>query len=159
MAKALCPGSFDPPTCGHLDIIERAAQIFEHVVVGIPTNAHKKPLFTLEERLEMVRAITAHLPNVSVVAIPGLTVDAARQHGCRVIVRGMRAIQDFEYEFQMGLMNKKMAPDVETVFLLSDVRYSFVSSTLVKEVAAYGGCLDGLVPPLVAEQLLRKLGR
>lgn len=159
MAKALCPGSYDPLTCGHLDIIERAAQIFEHVVVGIPTNSSKQPLFTLEERLEMVRAATAGLPNVTVVPIPGLTVQAAREHACQVIVRGMRAVQDFEYEFQMGMMNKKMAPDVETMFLMSDFKYSFISSTLVKDVARHGGSLEGLVPPLVAGLLKQKLGR
>lgn len=151
--KAICPGSYDPPTCGHLDIIERAAKIFSEVVVGVPANSTKVPLFSLEERLEMLEAITAHLPNVSVIPIEGLTIDAARRHGCRVIVRGMRAVQDFDYEFQMGMMNRKLAPDVETMFLMSDFKYMFISSTLVKDVARHGGGLDGLVPRIVAERL------
>lgn len=156
MAKAIVPGSFDPLTNGHLDIIERAAQIFTQVVVGVPVNASKAPLFSTSERLEMLRAVTCHLPNVTVAAIPGLTVEAARQLGCQVIVRGMRAVQDFEFEFQIGMMNKKLAPDIETMFLFADFKYTFVSSTIVKDVARNGGSLDGLVPPLVAERLVEK---
>ncbi|BDG60621.1 pantetheine-phosphate adenylyltransferase [Caldinitratiruptor microaerophilus] len=151
--KAICPGSYDPPTCGHLDIIERASRIFSEVLVGVPVNSTKVPLFSLEERLDMLRTITAHLDNVSVIPIHGLTIEAARAHGCRVIVRGMRAVQDFDYEFQMGMMNRKLAPDVETMFLMSDFKYMFISSTLVKDVARHGGDLDGLVPPVVAERL------
>lgn len=159
MATAIVPGSFDPLTNGHLDVIERTAQIFSRVIVGVPVNASKTPLFTMEERLEMLRLATCHLPNVRVEEIPGLTVEAARKYGCQVIVRGMRAVQDFEFEFQIGMMNKKLAPDIETMFLFADFKYTFVSSTLVKDVARNGGSLDGLVPPLVAERLLAKYGR
>ncbi len=159
MATAIVPGSFDPLTNGHLDVIERTAQIFTHVVVGVPVNASKTPLFSSEERLEMAKAVMCHLPNVKVEAISGLTVEAARKFGCQVIVRGMRAVQDFEFEFQIGMMNKKLAPDVETMFLMADFKYTFVSSTLVKDVARNGGSLDGLVPPLVAERLLQKYNR
>lgn len=159
MARAIVAGSFDPPHYGHLDIIQRAADLFEHVVVGVPVNASKVPLFTVEERLEMLAATTAGLGNVTVVRIDGLLVAAARQHQCRVIVRGMRAVQDFDYEWQMGMMNKKLAPDIETLYLMADFKYSFVSSTLVKDVARNGGALEGLVPPLVAERLRAKYRR
>lgn len=156
MAAAIVPGSFDPLTNGHLDVIERTAQIFSRVVVAVPVNASKTPLFTIEERLDMLRAVTCHLPNVQVEEIPGLTVEAARKFGCQVIVRGMRALQDFEFEFQIGMMNKKLAPDIETMFLFADFKYTFVSSTIVKDVARNGGSLDGLVPPLVAQRLIQK---
>lgn len=154
MVKAICPGSFDPPTCGHLDIIERAAEIFDHVVIGIaPTSATKQPLFSFEERRDMILEITAHRSNITVIAISGLLVEAAREHGCRVIVRGMRAVMDFEYEFQMGMMNKKLAPDLETMFLVTSAQFAFISSTLVKDVARNGGSLDGVVPPTVVRRL------
>lgn len=145
---------------GHLDILQRAAQIFNHVVVAVPSTASTKPpLFTAEERLEMVRAVTAHLDNVSTVIYTGLTVLAAKEHGCRVIVRGMRALTDFEYEFQMGMMNRKLAPAVDTMFLMASLEVAFISSTLIKDIARNGGDVRGLVPPSVAERLLAKYGQ
>lgn len=160
LTKAICPGSFDPLHNGHLDIIERAAGIFSEVVVAVPTTpSSKPPLFTVEERVAMIQAATRHLETVSVVTYAALTVQAAARLGCQVIVRGMRALTDFEYEFQLGMMNRKLVPTVETMFLMTDLNYAFISSTLVKDVARNGGSLDGLVPAAVAEQLRARYGQ
>jgi pantetheine-phosphate adenylyltransferase len=159
LTKAFCPGSFDPVTNGHLDVVERAARIFDEVVVGILHNPRKAPLFSLQERMEMLQETVAHLPNVRVVAADGLLVEVARESGAHVIVKGLRAIQDFEYEFQMGMVNKRLAPDIETMFLMSSDRYSYLSSSIVRELASYGASLDGLVPPGVERRLREKYAK
>ena len=152
-AKALYPGTFDPPTNGHIDIIQRGARMFDHVTVAILVNPVKNPLFTLEERVEMLQEATADIGNVSVDTFHGLTVEFARHIGATAILRGIRAISDYEHEFQMALMNRRLAPEVETVFLQPSGRYSFVSSRMVKEVFSFGGDIDGLVPANVLQRL------
>lgn len=159
MRKAICPGSFDPVTNGHLDIVQRAARNFDHVVVAVLTNPRKQALFTVEERLEMLWEAVQGLPNVSVASASGLLVDFARDQGAEAIVKGLRPIQDFEYEWQMGMVNKELNPDIETYFLMSRKEYSYLSSSIVRELAAYGGNVAGLVPPGVADRLLKKFGR
>ncbi|MDI6709178.1 MAG: pantetheine-phosphate adenylyltransferase [Thermoanaerobacterales bacterium] len=154
MRIAVYPGSFDPVTCGHLDIVQRAAQLFDHLIVAVSENRAKVACFTVAERLEMLRQVLAGWDNVTVDSYRDLTVRYARAHGARAIIRGLRAVSDFENEFTMALTNKKLAPEIETVFLMTEARYSFISSSAVKEVASYGGRLDDMVPPLV-EKLLR----
>jgi len=152
IVKAIYPGSFDPLTNGHLDLIARAAKIFDHLVVAILRNSSKNPLFTVEERVAMLSEGTAEFGNdVSVSTFDGLLVDYAREQRAHAVVRGIRAISDYEYEFQMALMNRRLSPDVETIFLMPDAKYSFVSSRLVKEVFRLGGSVDGLVPKFVIE--------
>ncbi len=158
MRVAVCPGSFDPVTLGHVDIIERASRIFDRVVVAVFTNLQKSPLFSVEERLEMLRETTRNLGNVEVAASVGLLSDYAMAKGAAVIVKGLRAVSDFEAEFQMARMNKKLAPEVETVFMTTSTEYAYLSSSLVKEVARFGGCVAGLVPEAVAERLRAKFG-
>ena len=154
--KAIYPGSFDPVTNGHLDLIARAAKIFDHLVVAILRNSSKNPLFTVEERVAMLSEGIAEFSNVSVSTFDGLLVDFAREQRAHAVVRGIRAISDYEYEFQMALMNRRLAPDVETIFLMPDAKYSFVSSRLVKEVFRLGGSVDGLVPQFVVERMKAK---
>lgn len=154
--KAVYPGSFDPVTVGHLDIIERAAKIFNPLVVTVFSNPSKAPLFSVPERLVMLREATAHLSNVEIDSAQGLLVPYVRKVGARVIVKGLRAISDFDYEFRMALMNKKLDPEVETVFILTSSQYAYLSSSLIKEVASLGGCVTGLVPESV-ERRLRQL--
>ena len=154
--KAIYPGSFDPVTNGHLDLIARAANIFDHLVVAILRNSQKNPLFTVEERVAMLSEGTAEFGNVSVSTFDGLLVDFAREQRAHAVVRGIRAISDYEYEFQMALMNRRLSPDVETIFLMPDAKYSFVSSRLVKEVFRLGGSVDGLVPKFVIERMKDK---
>jgi pantetheine-phosphate adenylyltransferase len=154
--KAIYPGSFDPLTNGHLDLIDRAAKIFDHLVVAILRNSSKNPLFTVEERVAMLTEGTAEFENVSVSTFDGLLVDFAREQRAHAVVRGIRAISDYEYEFQMALMNRRLSPDVETIFLMPDAKYSFVSSRLVKEVFRLGGSVDGLVPKFVVERMKDK---
>ena len=156
MTKAICPGSFDPVTLGHLDIVRRAARTFDQVVVTVLANPRKQALFSVEERLEMLRESTADIPNVSVASADGLLVDFARQVGAQVIVKGLRPIQDFEYEWQMGMVNKELASDIETYFLMSRMVFSHLSSSIVRELSAFGRDVDTLVPPGVAERLRRK---
>ncbi len=151
---AVYPGSFDPLTNGHVDIILRGAKIFDRIVVAILRNVEKTPLFSLEERIEIAREVFKRQPNVEVDEFGGLLVDYARRRGATVIVRGLRAISDFEYELQMALMNRRLNPHVETVFMMPAEPYTYVSSRLVKEVAALGGSVSGLVPTTV-ESLLR----
>jgi|FaiFalFF_MnMetaG_3_1042247.scaffolds.fasta_scaffold21943_1 pantetheine-phosphate adenylyltransferase len=153
---AVYPGSFDPITNGHLDIIHRCLSIFPRVVVAILENPEKAPLFSVEERKAMIQALFAGEPRVQVETFRGLLVDFVRQVGARVIIRGLRAMTDFEYEFQMALMNRRLCPDVETVFLMAAESYSYVSSRLIKEIFRYGGDISGLVPPVVLEYLDRK---
>jgi pantetheine-phosphate adenylyltransferase len=156
---ALYPGTFDPPTNGHLDLIQRGARLFDHLIVSILNNPVKDPLFTVEERAEMLRESISDMSNVSVATFDGLMVDFARQQGAKAVLRGIRAISDYEYEFQMALMNRRLAPDVETVFLQPAGRYSFVSSRMLKEVFAFGGDVSGLVPPNVLKRLQSRIGK
>jgi pantetheine-phosphate adenylyltransferase len=151
--KALYPGTFDPPTNGHVDLIQRGAKLFGHVVVAVLNNPGKNPMFSVEERIEMLQESTSTLTNVSVAAFDGLMVDFARQQGASAVLRGIRAISDYEYEFQMALMNRRLAPEIETVFLQPAGRYSFVSSRMLKEVFTFGGDVSGLVPPNVLRRL------
>jgi pantetheine-phosphate adenylyltransferase len=155
--KALYPGTFDPPTNGHLDLIQRGAKLFEHLTVAVLNNPGKNPLFTVEERVEMLRESTAALGNVSVATFDGLMVNFARNHGATAVLRGIRAISDYEYEFQMALMNRRLAPEIETVFLQPAGRYSFVSSRMLKEVAKFGGDVTGLLPPNVVKRLKSRI--
>jgi pantetheine-phosphate adenylyltransferase len=156
--SALYPGTFDPPTNGHIDLIQRGAKLFEHLTVAILNNPVKDPLFTVEERVEMLKESTATLGNVSVATFDGLMVEFARQQGASAVLRGIRAISDYEYEFQMALMNRRLAPEIETVFLQPAGRYSFVSSRMLKEVFAFGGDVSGLVPPNVLKRLRARMG-
>jgi len=151
--KALYPGTFDPPTNGHVDLILRGSKLFEHLTVAILRNPVKNPLFTVEERVEMLKEATSSLENVSVASFDGLTVDFARQLGAKALLRGIRAISDYEHEFQMALMNRRLAPEIETVFLQPAGRYSFISSRMLKEVFSFGGDVTGLVPPNVLKRL------
>ena len=150
---AICPGSFDPLTLGHVDIIRRAARHFDRVVVSVLQNREKTPLFVVPERLDLIRATFEEDPRVEAAAFSGLLVEWAREVGATAIVRGIRAVSDFEYEFQMALMNRRLAPEVETVFLTPAEEYSYVSSRLIKEIASLGGDIEGLVPAPVAERL------
>ncbi len=154
---AIYPGSFDPVTNGHLDLIERASRLFDHLIVALLTNPEKDPLFSVDERVEMLREVVAHLPNVEVETFDGLLVDYARRRGGRVLLRGIRAVSDYEYELQMALMNRNLAPDIETVFMLPSETYSYLSSRLVKEVARLGGSIRELVPAAVHERIRSKV--
>ncbi|MFY9912353.1 MAG: pantetheine-phosphate adenylyltransferase [Candidatus Sulfotelmatobacter sp.] len=154
---AIYPGSFDPPTNGHLDLIERGAKIFEELVVAILRNSEKSPMFSVAERLEMLRELTAHLKNVRIDTFDGLMVEYAKSLEATCILRGIRAISDYEYELQMALMNRKLEPTLETVFMMPADKYSYISSRLVREVAQAGGPVKGLVPELVDEKLREKI--
>ena len=154
---AIYPGSFDPPTNGHLDLIERGSKLFGELIVAILRNPEKDPLFNLEERRAMLETLTQRFDNVRVDTFAGLLVDFARQVNAHAVLRGIRAISDYEYELQMALMNRKLEAGVETVFLPAAEVYSYVSSRIVKDVAQLGGQVHGLVPPLVEKQLQRKL--
>jgi pantetheine-phosphate adenylyltransferase len=153
MVKALYPGTFDPPTNGHIDLIQRGAKIFGHLTVAVLNNPVKNPLFTVAERVEMLEEVVRPLENVSVATFDGLMVEFARQQGAHAVLRGIRAISDYEYEFQMALMNRRLAPEIETVFLQPAGRYSFISSRMVKEVVSFGGDVTGLVPHNVLKRL------
>jgi pantetheine-phosphate adenylyltransferase len=157
--KALYPGTFDPPTNGHVDLIQRGAKLFEHLTVAILNNPVKNPLFTVAERIEMLKESTGALSNVSVTSFDGLMVEFARQQGATAVLRGIRAISDYEHEFQMALMNRRLAPEVETVFLQPAGRYSFVSSRMLKEVFSFGGDVSGLVPPNVLKRLKARIAK
>lgn len=155
--RAIYPGTFDPITNGHIDLIERAAKLFKHVIVGIAASPSKQPRFTLEERVALVNSAITHLNNVEVVGFSGLLVDFAKEQRASVLVRGLRAVSDFEYEFQLANMNRRLSPDLESVFLTPAEENSFISSTLVKEVALHGGNVNQFVPVEVANALLLKL--
>ncbi len=157
MIRAVYPGTFDPVTNGHLDVIERAAKIFDELIVAVTTNPAKTPWFTLEERVEMLKECCSHLPNVTVEAFDGLLVNFVRRKGAKVIIKGLRAVTDFDYEFQMAAINRKLAPEIETLFLMTSLPYAYLSSSAVKEVASLNGCLKDLVPDNVAERLRRKV--
>jgi pantetheine-phosphate adenylyltransferase len=154
---AIYPGSFDPPTNGHLDLIERGSKIFDELVVAILRNAEKAPLFSVTERVGMLEALTSHYENVRVETFDGLTVDYAARVGASSLLRGIRALTDYEYELQMALMNRKLRPELETVFMMPAEKYSYLSSRLVREVAQLGGSVKGLVPELVEQNLRGKL--
>ena len=156
MKLAVCPGSFDPVTNGHLDIIRRAAALSERVIVVVMTNTSKHTMFTMEERLSMLRAATADLANVEVDAYDGLLADYARRVGADAIVKGLRAVTDFEYEFQMALTNRQLHADAETVFLTTSADLMYLSSSVVKQVAQYGGDISGFVPASVLDAVLQK---
>ncbi len=157
MRRAVCPGSFDPVTLGHLDIVERASAIYDEVTVAVLVNKKKSSLFTVDERMDLLRQVTATYGNVRVDSFHGLLVDYCRTKQIPVIVKGLRAISDFDYELQMAQMNHGLA-GVETLFMTTNPLYSFLSSSLVKEVATYGGDVSGLVPPLVHASLIDRLG-
>ena len=154
---AIYPGSFDPPTNGHLDLIERGSKIFDELVVAILRNPEKDPLFSVSERLSMLEALTGHYSNVRVDTFDGLTVDYAVKVGASCVLRGIRALSDYEYELQMALMNRKLRPELETVFMMPAEKYSYLSSRLVREVAQLGGSIKGLVPELVEQNVKGKL--
>jgi pantetheine-phosphate adenylyltransferase len=161
MRVAVYPGSFDPVTLGHLDILERATLIFDRVIMAVLENPGKAPLFTTDERVELIRAAVAEHPRldgIEVGTFSGLTVEFARQSGATAIVRGLRAVSDFENEFQMALMNRRLAPQVHTVFLMTAFSNVFVSSSLIKEVCRFGGRIDDFVPPVCATAMRRKFG-
>ena len=153
---AIYPGSFDPVTNGHLDLIARGATLFDRLIVAVLRNSAKNPLFSVEERVEMLRQGAASFDNVEVATFAGLLVDFARERQARAVLRGIRAISDYEYELQMALMNRRLNPDVETIFLMPDAKYSYVSSRLVKQVFQVGGSVAGLVPEFVIERLQQR---
>ena len=157
LVRAIYPGSFDPLTNGHLDLIERGSKIFEELIVAILRNPEKDPLFTLPERKEMLQEMVKHYPNVRVDSFDGLLVDYAMKKNAKAVLRGIRAISDYEYELQMALMNRKLQPQMETVFMASGETYSYLSSRLVKEIFRLGGSVRGLVPDLVEEKMREKL--
>jgi pantetheine-phosphate adenylyltransferase len=154
----LYPGSFDPPTYGHLDLIDRALRLFDRLIVAVAQNSAKSGNFTVEERLDMLRAITAGKPNVEVVSFTGLTAEYARQRGVRSLVRGLRAVSDFEYELSMAITNQKLNPDIDTVCLMPSEDYLFLSSNGVRDIARFGGDLSPFVPDEIADRLRAKLG-
>lgn len=157
MKIAVYPGSFDPITNGHLDIIERATKIFDKVIVAVSINSQKTPLFTIEERVEIVKSVTSHIKNVEVKTFTGLLAEFAIKENAKVLIKGLRAVSDFEYEFQMALMNKKIQPELETLFMMCNKEYSYLSSSIVKEVGRLGGDLIGLVPDSLIERIKNKL--
>ena len=152
------PGSFDPVTFGHLDVIERASRLFDKLIVGVLFNSNKKSLFSADERVRMIQEVVSSLNNVEVVSFEGLSIDFARKYGAHVLVRGLRAVTDFEYELQMAQTNHAMCPDIDTIFLTTDLRYSYLSSSVVREVAAFGGDVGLFVPESIIPCLKEKLG-
>lgn len=157
MRRAIYPGSFDPVTNGHVDVIERARKLFDEIVVAVAVNDQKQPFFTLDERLGFLRQVTAHLEGVKVAPLDGLLVEFAAQQNAQAVVRGLRAISDFEFEFQMALMNRKLEASVETIFLMPKEEYTYLSSRIVKEIARLGGDVSGFVPRSVRESFEKKL--
>ena len=159
MKLAICPGSFDPVTNGHLHIVSRTAAMFDRVIVVVMANQNKQPLFSAEERVELLRRATADMPNVEIETYDGLLAEYAREKQASVIVKGLRAMSDFEYEFQMALTNRKLNPDVETVFLATSAEHMYLSSSLVKQVAKLGGDIHEFVPTCIVKDILEKYGR
>ncbi|MEK6736429.1 MAG: pantetheine-phosphate adenylyltransferase [Pseudomonadota bacterium] len=159
MDKVIYPGTFDPITRGHEDLVRRASRLFDQVVVAVAGSSGKKPFFTLKERVEMAQQVLVDCPNVTVMAFSGLLMDFLQQQNARIILRGLRAASDFEYEFQMAGMNRGMYPDVETLFMTPSEQYMFISATMVREIASLGGNADKFVHPLVAQQLRKKIAK
>lgn len=159
MANVLYPGTFDPITLGHVDLIQRATHLFDNVVVAVAANPDKVPLFSLEERVGLIRKVTSDVENVSVVGFNNLLVECVREHKAGVILRGLRAVSDFEYEFQLAAMNRHLDPEIETAFLTPSENYVFLSSSLVKEVASLGGDVGDFVPTVVKQALIEKLSK
>ncbi len=156
MKTAVYPGSFDPVTNGHLDIIKRASRVYDRVIVGVLTNSSKQPVFTASERVEFIRTVTQPLSNVEVDSFSGLLVDFAASKGADVIIKGLRTVNDFEYEFQMALLNKALNPEIETMFMMTNSKYSYISSSMVKELASFKGDLTGLVPAAIIGKIKEK---
>ena len=152
----ICPGSFDPVTLGHLDVITRASKLFDRVIVGVLVNSSKKPIFSIDERIELLKEVTEHLNNVEIVGFNGLLAQYCEEHGVDAIVKGLRAVTDFEYEFQMARMNQKLMPEVETIFLTPAEQFQFISGTFVREIAMMGGDVSGFVPQNIRAALERK---
>lgn len=159
ITRAIYPGSFDPITRGHIDLVERASRLFDEVVVAVADSKSKKTLFTLEERVELIQQTTEHLTDVSIVGFTGLLIDFARQMNTNIVIRGLRAVSDFEYEFQLSWMNRQLEPDIETLFFAPAENYAFVSASLVKEIAQFGGNVSKFVHPEVNKALMNKLNR
>ena len=159
MITAVYPGSFDPATYGHLDVISRASVSFDRVIVGVLNNSAKTPLFSVEERVKILTKATKDIPNVEVKAFEGLSVNFARENHAQVIVRGLRAVTDFEYELQMAQTNRVIAPDIDTIFLTTNLKYSYLSSSIVKEIASYDGDISAFLHPDIAVQVKQKLGK
>ena len=157
MIRAVYPGTFDPLTRGHEDLVRRASTLFDAVILAVADSRSKKPFFTLEERLDMARQVLAGLGNVEVMGFDGLLIDFARQHDARVVVRGLRAVSDFEYEFQLAGMNRNLSPDMETVFLTPSEQHMFISATLVREIAMFGGDISKFVHPIVRAKLAARV--
>ena len=157
MRVAIYPGSFDPITNGHLDIITRGSKVFDKLIVGVLVNVDKVGLFSIEERVELIKRVTSHLENVEVVSFKGLLVDLAKKNDARVILKGLRAVSDFEYEFQMALMNSQLDSNVETLFMITSAANSFLSSSSVKQVAKFGGDIKGLVPDEIVDDVIKKI--
>ena len=156
MKTAIYPGSFDPVTLGHYDIIERSSQIFDRLIVGVLNNSAKSPLFSVEERVKMLKDVTKELPNVETKSFDGLLIDFARENQAQVIVRGLRAVTDFEYELQMAQMNRVIAPEIDTLFLTTNLKYAYLSSSIAKEVAMYGGDISAFLDPAVEREVQKK---
>lgn len=152
---ALCPGTYDPITEGHRDIIRRCARVFDNVIITVSDNPKKKPMYSVKKRIDFISRSLTELNNIEIIFFKGLLIDLAKERNAHVIVKGLRAISDFEYELQMAQMNKKLAPEIETFFLISNPRYAYLSSSAVKEVAGLGGCIKGLVPDEVEEDIVR----
>ena len=158
MIKAIYPGSFDPITNGHLDIIYRASKIFDKIVVVVAENSRKKSLFSTEEKVSLIKNVISEFNNVEVQSFKGLLIDCVRANQANIILRGMRAISDFEYESQFALINKKMAPEIETIFMVTSTKFSYLNSSIVKEIASLNGCIKELVPPFVEKMLKIRFG-
>ncbi|SKA76275.1 Phosphopantetheine adenylyltransferase [Clostridium sp. USBA 49] len=159
MKRAVYPGSFDPITNGHLDIINRASKVFDEVIVGVLINPSKTGLFSTEERVDLIKKSIIGLENVSVKSFSGLLINFMKENEATVIVKGLRAVSDFEYEFQMALMNNKLDPKIETVFMMTNAKYSYLSSSSVKQVAMFGGCIKDLVPDVIIKDIMRKINQ
>lgn len=157
MKIAVYPGSFDPITNGHLDIIKRASKIFDEVIVVVLINPDKKGLFSIEERVELIKRATESISNVKVESFNGLLINFMKEKKAEVIIKGLRAVSDFEYEMQMALMNNKLAPSIETVFMMTSAKYSYLSSSAVKQVAIFGGCVKGLIPDIILTDVINKI--
>lgn len=159
MNRVVYPGSFDPITNGHLDIIKRSSKVFDEVIVAVLVNPEKKGFFTIEERVELIKSVVCDLPNIKVQSFTGLLTNFMKKNDCKVIIKGLRAVSDFEYEFQMALMNNKLDPDIETLFMMTNAKYSYLSSSSVRQVAMFGGCIKELVPDKIIPAVIKKVHR